>query len=339
MSWRKRVLGVLIRVMALLVMFTLVLPSPAWAQGLQQITIPADPNGREIAGAVWYPCDQPPATATTIRLGRQSVQATPDCPLTRSAMPLIVISHGSGGSMAGHHDTAEALAAAGYAVAAISHPVDTGGEQSHGDRLAWFTERPADIRRLVDFMLGAWSGRAHLDPGKIGFFGFSRGAYTGLVLIGAEPDFGALLACPPGREADCAQARQGHPPSGFVHDPRIRAAVIADPPLSPLFPPSALRGITVPVQLWASERSGDIPSLDVTAAGVAQIARNLPERPDFHPVANAGHFAFLPPCPAAMAQALPQLCTDPPGFDRAAFHKALDASVVAFFEQHIPPGT
>ena len=36
--------------------------------------------------------------------------------------PVIVISHGSGGSFLGHHDTAETLADAGFVVAAISHP-------------------------------------------------------------------------------------------------------------------------------------------------------------------------------------------------------------------------
>ncbi len=33
----------------------------------------------------------------------------------------------------------------------------------------------------------------------------------------------------------------------------------------------------------------------------------------------------------------PEVCTDPPGFDRAAFHKAFDAEVVAFFKTQLAP--
>jgi predicted dienelactone hydrolase len=30
---------------------------------------------------------------------------------------------------------------------------------------------------------------------------------------------------------------------------------------------------------------------------------------------------------------VPDICTDPPGFDRAAFHKDFDARVLAFFRK------
>ncbi|HXQ04733.1 MAG TPA: hypothetical protein VN831_08260, partial [Bradyrhizobium sp.] len=35
----------------------------------------------------------------------------------------------------------------------------------------------------------------------------------------------------------------------------------------------------------------------------------------------AGHYAFLPPCSPQLAANLPRFCTDPPGFDRTAFHR------------------
>jgi hypothetical protein len=39
--------------------------------------------------------------------------------------------------------------------------------------------------------------------------------------------------------------------------------------------------------------------------------------------------------PRSQTKALSELCTDPPGFDRATFHKAFDASVLAFFRQKL----
>jgi hypothetical protein len=41
-----------------------------------------------------------------------------------------------------------------------------------------------------------------------------------------------------------------------MHDRRIKAAVVADP-LSVFFTAEGLAGITIPVQLWGSEKGGD----------------------------------------------------------------------------------
>ena len=87
----------------------------------------------------------------------------------------------------------------------------------------------------------------------------------------------------------------------------------------------------MPVQLWASERGGD----GVLPHGVAAVDRNLPAKHEYRVVPNAGHFAFLSPCPQALAKDLAEFCLDAPGFDRVAFHKQLDADVLAFFRRHL----
>jgi len=48
-------------------------------------------------------------------------------------------------------------------------------------------------------------------------------------------------------------------------------------------------------------------------------------------VPNAGHFAFLAPCTLALAAVAPEICYDPEGFDRAAFHREFNPAVVTFF--------
>ena len=68
---------------------------------------------------------------------------------------------------------------------------------------------------------------------------------------------------------------------------------------------------------------------------VAALARDLPVKPDLHVVPNAAHFAFLTPCPSALASAVPEICADAPGFDRIAFHKEFNAAVLAFFHKHL----
>ena len=49
----------------------------------------------------------------------------------------------------------------------------------------------------------------------------------------------------------------------------------------------------------------------------------------------AGHFAFLPPCTPEFAAHLARLFTDPPGFDRGAFHRDFDARIVGFFRHYL----
>ena len=115
-----------------------------------------------------------------------------------------------------------------------------------------------------------------------------------------------------------------------MHDPRIKAAVVADP-LAVAFTAASLASIKVPVQLWASERGGD----GVMPHDVAQVDKNLPGPHEYRVVQNAGHFAFLAPCPEAMAKALPDFCVDQPGFDRSAFHKELNNAALAFFRQRL----
>ena len=158
----------------------------AQAAGLRSIDIPADADGPAIHGMIWYPCAKPPGE---VKIGRAILPGVQDCPLAGDHLPLIAASHGQGGTFLGNHDTAEALADNGFVVAAVNHPGDTAQDPSRSGDLSVFVERPTDIKRLIDFMIGASPFAARIDQDRIGFFGFSRGGYTGLVLLGANPDW------------------------------------------------------------------------------------------------------------------------------------------------------
>ena len=101
-----------------------------------------------------------------------------------------------------------------------------------------------------------------------------------------------------------------------------------------MFTRASLCAVTVPVQLWASQRSGEDKGIGVTAKYVEAIRDNLPNKPEFHFVANAGHYSFLAPCSPELAAKFPRICEDHPGFDRVAFHQQLNAAVSASLVQH-----
>lgn len=307
----------------------------AHAAGLRLIKVKTD-GAEPLQIAVWSPCAAP---AGEVKLKTTTLPGTEDCPVVGDRLPLVLISHGFGGSFTGHHDTAETLADAGFVVVAVNHPVDSGtGDMTRADTLAALVERSADIKRVIDYMLDTWSDHARLDPGKIGLFGFSRGGYTGLVVAGANPDIRKATAfCDvPYRKPSCEELQRNElPTQAVVHDPRVRAMVIADPAFGPLFDRAALKDVTIPTQLWASELSGDDGITEINPGYVAAISADLPIKTDYHVVRNAGHFVFLVPCSATLAAKLPKICTDRPGFDRTAFHKELNADILAFFRKQL----
>lgn len=305
----------------------------AFAAGYERLQVLASGGQPSIQVMVWSPCAKAPDSA---QLGPYVVQATQHCAVAGDALPLVVMSHGQGGTLLGHHDTAAALADAGFVVVTFNHPGDSHGDESAAQQLRIFESRPRDGSRVISFMLQDWPQRQHLDPEAIGLFGFSRGGYTALVMAGAVPSL------PAGGGRFCARwwspllslCRQIHAAGAWLDlhaDPRIRAAVVADP--LNLFDAAGLKPVRIPVQLWASEQGGDGVALEHVEA----VRSALPQVTDYHVARGAGHFAFLAPCPPAFKDSAPHICADPEGFDRASWHRQMNSAVVLFFERHLKP--
>ena len=310
--------------------------TPALPAGFEQIMVP-DPAGAPLEVGVWYP-SKAPATPQRLGLFEQTVA---NCGAVAGRdLPLIVMSHGTGGSFEGHYDTALALAEAGFAVAAITHTGDNYRDQSQVGRLE---NRPRHIKMVVDYMLTSWQHHEALDPSRVGIFGFSAGGFTALVAIGGTPDMRTVAphcaahpdewSCRMLREHKVnLSANRSMAEPNWVHDPRIVAAVIAAPAVGYAFSAEALSAVTIPIQLWRGDSDEILPQPNYAQA----VYDRLPVKPEYHVVPNAGHFAFLAPCTPALAARVQEICHDPEGFDRAAFHREFNPAVVAFFKAKIP---
>jgi len=297
-------------------------PTAGQAAGIRDFIIPANNNQPRIVAELWTPCSTPAPERLIDRDGfPTTIRAVRDCVVTRKNLPLILISHGMFEDRFSHHDTAEALADAGFAVVTLNHTQDSnrdiGGKSA--DDISSFLVRPIDIKRVIDFLLTSPPAGISIDERRIGFFGFSRGGYTGLVLAGAQPNFDHLIIECPAVVFMCQQIRDhkipAHPPG---YEPRIKAYVIADP--VNFFPnKSSLRDVKVPIQLWSSEYGG----MGVRPEEVSALEMNLPVKPEFHRAIGAGHLSFDCPCSEDQVKASHPsvVCTDPKGFDRTAFHK------------------
>ena len=178
-----------IRVASLAIVFLLFARSSFGSIGFQETTIP-DPQGKEIAVGVWYPSNVTPLAHP---LGLFSQKVAANSKVFGDHLPLVLISHGASGNLASHYDTAIALAQAGFVVVALTHTGDNSDDQSYiGNRID-LIERPRQVKVVLDWMFSSWANRSHLDPGRVGMFGFSLGGFTTLVEVGGTPELERMM--------------------------------------------------------------------------------------------------------------------------------------------------
>ncbi len=125
-------------------------------------------------------------------------------PDTRAAAPVVIFSHGLGGSREAATYLLEHLAANGFAAVSIQHPGSDESLLRQGGGMRRLRESVADARSAaarfgdVRFVIdelerlnasGAWAGR--FDVSRIGMSGHSYGALTTLIAVGQRPGAGA----------------------------------------------------------------------------------------------------------------------------------------------------
>ena len=308
---------------------------------------------------LWGKVEPTPGVVTTTASAPDSGHAPlalliwcPDRPTGTDKLPMVVISHGTGGSGKGHIDTAVALAKAGFVVVALTHTGDNYRDTSAVGNGTQLDARARHITRTIDYMLTRWPRRASIDAGRIGMFGQSAGGFTALVIAGAEPKMwrGADYCRIHPQAWSCRYIkRQGLTLNDlgrqrhliWAHDPRVKAAVIAAPAIGYSLDREALAKVNIPLQFWAAERD------EVVDDSPATIRSAMATPPEFHDVANAGHYSFLAPCNITLRAVVmvthllfgtEQICTDPAGFDRRKFHDTFNRAIVAFFQRELESG-
>ncbi len=304
-----------------------------WAGGAaaevgMRVSAFTDPvDGGTARVVVWYPTHAP---ETPVRRGPFVFQVAEGGPVAEGRHPLVVVSHGSGGSAFGHADTAMALARRGYVVAAAHHRGNAFDDDRDAGTERMWRNRPAQLSAALDHVLAEPDLADRLDRERVGALGFSAGGYTVLVAAGGQAELGLIAAhcrTPPAGERFCHRGNEETEARVEARDPRIRAALLMAPVGVP-FSKDGLAGVTIPIRLYRAERDEQI-----AASQVEELRNRLPTPPEYEVVRDAGHFAFLMPVPAPLAAELGPPAWDPPGFDRAAFHERLNAEITDFFDR------
>jgi len=308
-------------------------PLAAFAQGVGVARLMTG-GEYKVPVAVWYPSSAP---TTPWDAGPYRLNATRDAPVAAGRHPLIVLSHGSGGGEFGHADLAEALARAGYVVAAPRHLGDSYDAPTGRGSDVQLIGRPWQAVATLDTVLADARFGPAIDAGRIGMAGFSAGGYTTLVMAGARPDVSLQVAhCkahPDDAELCGAQLASPVTRPGWAlpQDSRVRAAV-AMAPLSVTFDAKGLAGVSIPLRVYKAANDQLLQNRFNTDPLLRAFGRPVEQAE-----VPGDHYVFLAPCSAALKAVAAVICTDAPGVDRAAIHAVLNAEIVAFFDRTLPP--
>lgn len=329
-------------------------PVAAGGVGYATFEIRDPVRGGPMTGYLFYPAAVTPAKPA--RVGVYDIDAVADARPLPGAKPLVLISHGHGGSGLGHADLATYLASHGFVVATVTHPGDNFRDASLDGHAEVWGGRPVQISAAIDALLHDPRWSPLIDPGRIGVAGFSNGGYTALTLVGARahvPRF-ADYCQRYAHDAMCAgadvyraeAARRGQTLEQFLQgiqdhlgdwghtsDPRVKSA-FAMAPMSVMFDADSLSGIDRPVFLYY----GEADTVLRPSENAARIRPLLKTLVGVRAIPKADHWVFIPPCTRELASEVPDICQDPPGVDRAAEHVRINADALAFFRKTLGGG-
>ena len=268
--------------------------------------------------------------------------------------PLIVLSHGTGGTGMTLGWLGTALAARGYVAAAVNHPGNNATEPYTPQGFALWWERARDLSVVIDGMLEDPAFGQRIEAQRIGAAGFSLGGYTMMEIAGGITDrarFTEFCKSPAG-DAGCKPPPEfpdvvgkvdalAQSDAGFrealgqagrsYRDYRVRAVFAMAPALGPAVMPRSLGAIAIPVEIVAG--AGD--TIAPPALNAQYYAANLLNvRLTLFP-GGVGHYTFLGACSELGHARQPVLCDDAPGVDREAIHAKTIELATTFFAANL----
>lgn len=321
--------------------------------GYTVIDYAPEDGGGAVSVGVWYPSETPETVGWYAPAGDVSL-AREGAPAAGARRPVVLMSHGYTGRFRNHHTTAAALARAGYIAAAVQH---RGDSDSRKNLLRRLRSRVRELHLAVRALRGHAGLSAAADFGRIGAAGYSLGGASVLHAAGVPPDLEALKEHCRLRGAEDAEfcgaaapflARLRRIISGFFGGggaaPAAPAASEAPvkfqalaliAPAGKIFAPEALAAFSGP-PVWIGRLGRD--EILRYPFHAAYLAANLGAPAETEVFPQAPHYAFITPFAERITdkEHIP-VAIDPPGFDRPAFHRKINARLLAFFLKTMPP--
>ncbi|MCF7645207.1 alpha/beta fold hydrolase [Pseudochrobactrum asaccharolyticum] len=320
--------------------------------GFRQIELTDKSGNRDLKVALWYPTSD---TKSVEMIGENpafiGIEAIKDATPDKNAHPLVVLSHGYGGSWRNLNWLAGELVGQGYIVAAPDHPGTTTFNRDK-EQAAKLWERPHDLSRVIDTVTSDSALAGKIELRRIAAIGHSLGGWSVVALAGAQFDrerFEKDCKDNPNPRT-CGLADELINPQGDVAaeklkamkaDPRVGAIVSLDLGLARGFTQESLNSISVPVLIFgAGVDIGDLPA----KLESGYVASNMPAKTtQYVEIADAAHFSFMQICKAGAAELIEAetpgdgiVCKDGAGRSREAIHREVVDMIIAFLAKSIP---
>ena len=291
--------------------------------------------------AIWYPSTA--AEAPTLYADNpvfQGVAAHMDGPVVSGRHPVVLFSHGMGGTDRAQAWLGAALAERGVITVMVNHPNTTWGDFDMREGVAHWT-RAQDMSVAMDTLEADPSFSDHLDTSRIMAAGFSFGGWTALSLGGATGNHaGIVSACETRPEMEACGVLMSERVNMPGIDPATWDASYADDRVTHV---AALD----PGFVWGLEASNVeplLPSTLIIGFGGADdrmlatdfdrsgLADHFADR-RIERLAPAYHFSAMPLCKPAGETILAEenddpVCTDPTGSNRADIHATIVSMIV-----------
>jgi predicted dienelactone hydrolase len=303
-------------------------------------------RNRPLTTEVWYP--------TNDKLSPADEQASPflrmntvrNGSIAGSNLPLIMISHGSGGDRLSLEWLAQFLAGHGYVVAAVDHWGNTYDHKIPIEFIkAW--ERPLDISFVITQLLSDPVFKQVIDARKIGAVGFSFGGATMIELAGGMVNYPAVLQYyrTTGRKevevpelpglvallsdsAFVAQTR--HVP--VVKDSRIKAFIAISPSMGTGFSNKAQFKEVHGAVLIIGSHADVMDPVKLNARNYHQLIAGS----EYHEFpGKTGHFVMLAEANDKIKKEVPTVFTDDPTVNRHQVHLTVDSLALDFFHRKL----
>jgi len=279
--------------------------------GSRQMQIRDEAKGISFPALVLYPTEVPSAPTA---FGPYTLDVSPDASVAEGRFPVVVISHGNGGSHLVYRAISTHLARNGYVVALLEHAGNNRNNNELEGTHENLVNRPRHVRLTIDAVSSDPQLRACVQPDNVAIIGHSIGGYTALAVAGGTP---------------WSETRQR---VDVVADPRVRALVLLAPATAWYLPEDSLSHVTVPILMLIAEHDPFTPRWHADV-----VLDRVPDRAQVtcRVIENAGHFSFLSPFPPQMRNASFLPSTDPEGFDREKFHERLPAELLDYLDEKL----
>lgn len=315
--------------------------------GLITRDIAAPHHGRAMNVAVWYPAEtgretifaeRPVFRGDSVREG-----ATPRA----GKYPVVLLSHGMGGSLMSLNWLATGLASHGAVVIAVNHPNGSFRDRDPKKMFDHWT-RVQDLEAALEDVLADNTLSAVIDPSRIYAAGFSFGGWTVLSLAGVRGRLESNLsycAHAPKRSIPCSDLSTfGVGPkqidraawTASYKDARIRAVAAIDPGLTYGLTPDDVRDIDQTRLLLIGLGQGEDRLYATDTSGAGSGFGALVPGARIETLAPAYHFTAMPICKPEGADILANekddpVCTDPAGGNRKDVHDRIIALMARHF--------